>query len=255
MGGLSDHAARPHAGAAPATLTALAVLVALAVGCSFDASTRDDFVRDVPLPDAGSCASEALAWRATTVTVEMPAGLAVFQPFIDDAVDTDNLNFLIAQSGEDFVFDESPWPLQIGDADARGGCYAMSEADPPALTSATVDVAAGDARPLETPADLTFTVIARLPFAVPVPLTAARLTAVVRSDGSALESGVAEGVITAEVASMALIDLQSDGDPANDTPLISFLGDPDTDLDGDGIVDDFAARFLFESTPASLVQP
>ncbi len=234
----------------------LASLIPVAVGaCTLSVSERSEFDRDVPLPDAGPCSSQAVVWRATSVVVEKPEGLVAFQTLLTQAANSDNLNFMIAQSGPDLDFDAPMWPLRMGDGEpGAGGCYAFSTGYPAAETSVTVNAAGGatsfstEGTPVEDPdSDPQFVVVARLPFAVPLPLRVAQVSAEVSSDRQSLEQGRVEAVILGEVAAVTFLDLQSDGDPANDQPLSNFLGDPDIDHDGDMIVDDYAAVFEFTS--------
>ncbi len=233
----------------------LASVLALSA-CKLDVSDRDDFRRDVPIADAGACTSEDWAWRADYVQAELPAGLAGFQVLLNSAVAADNLNFVIAQNGETFVFEESPWALKMGSAEpAGGGCYTFSEVYAPISAEAVVESGGGGTWTFETPGDLEFTIEAKLPFVTPLPLTQTRLTAVMSSDAQNIREGLVEGVILGEIASATLLDLQSDGDPNNDTPLANFLGEPDRDIDGDAVVDDFTAIFHFESIRVGLNRP
>ncbi|MCP4249205.1 MAG: hypothetical protein GY778_19350, partial [bacterium] len=132
------------------------------------------------------------------------------------------------------------------------GCYDFSPLYPPVSTEAVVELGGGETRIIETPGDLEFTIEARLPFVTPLPLTQTRLLATVSNDAQSLREGLVEGVILGEVAAVTMLDLQQDGDPNNDTPLASFLGTPDRDVDGDAVVDDFTAIFHFESIRAGL---
>lgn len=237
----------------PAVASILVVGCALtASGCQLVVSERAAFDRDVPIPDAGPCPGDAVTWRATTVTVERPEGLMAFQLLLNQATNSDNLNFIIGQQGPDFDFDATPWSLRIGDGEpTAGGCYALSAEHPAALTEATVDLT-GDTRPFVTADDVEFTVVAKLPFAVPLPLTSVEVSAEMTTDRQELMQGRVEGLILGEVATTTLLDLQSDGNPANDQPLSNFLGDPDVDQDGDKIVDDYTAAFDFISVRVGL---
>lgn len=221
--------------------------------CSLQLSERSDFTRDVPAIEPGACRTEVLTWRATEVLVEAPEGLVAFQSLLSEAAGSDNLNFIITQASDELQPDLSPWPLAIGTADALGGgCYAPIPDFPMTPASAEVDTS-GAERPFSA-ADLTFTVVAKLPFDVPLPLTAATVSAVADSQRENLRDGRVEGVILGEIAAATLLDLRGDGDPANFVPLTSFLGDTDLDVDGDGVVDDYSAAFGFSSEPVGLLE-
>lgn len=239
---------------AAAAILGLPLVLSLATaGCELQYSERSEFRRDVPLPDPGACGPVGLAWRAVSVTVEAPDGIAAFQPLLTEATDNDNLNFMVAQTDEPLIVDESPWPLQIGNADSLGGgCYTAVPEYPLAQASAEVELD-GPERPFAA-TDLEFTVVAKLPFEVPLPLTATRVAATSDSELESLTDGRIDGVILGEVAGSTLLDLQEDGDPANDLPLTNFLGTADLDIDGDGVFDDYTAAVAFESERVGLTR-
>lgn len=232
---------------------ALALGATLLAGCTLEYSERSDFQRDVPAPDPDACRNDALTWRATSILVDAPSGLAAFQSLLTSATDSGNLNFVITQAEEELLLDQSPWALSIGTADALGGgCYAPSPDYPLSPAIATVDVS-GAERPLSA-TDLAFVVVAKLPFATPLPLTDTEVSAIADSEQEHLIEGRVEGVILGEVAATILLDLTDDGNPDNDLPLTNFLGDPDIDVDGDGVIDDFSASIGFESERVGLLQ-
>jgi hypothetical protein len=241
-------------GPATASLTALAV-AGVAAACDFQAPTRADFTRDVPLV-GGNTLSEAVAWRATSFVLHRPTGLANFQALLDDALASDNMNFLIAETGTSTDFTAFQWPLQIGNGDtAAPGQYQLSPRYPPAADLVTV-ASAGDRKALASASSLHFTLAARTITLVPIPLTSAQVIADVSADLQRLEAGTLRAVIQFEEASNALLDLQNDGDMSNDTPLSEFL-DPsaaDADQDGDGRADDWQFEADFASQRAQLVE-
>jgi hypothetical protein len=229
----------------------------LGPACQFEAPIRSDFAREVPLPDATFAdvvASPATAWRATSYLIDKPNGLKNFQATITTpAVNMEGLNFIIAEDGGDLA--SANWAVRLGTGDRIApGRFRMSTKYPPAVNQAAVDGAPGSARAFATTELLTVVVAAYVPYEVPNPLVDVAVTATVAADDATLMEGRITGTITGESAAITLLDLQNDGDPKNDPPLLNFLGSPDLDLDGDGTKDDFAYEARFESSLTELLQ-
>ncbi len=243
----------------------LSILLAqLWTGCDPRTSHRSDFQRQVTPPDAaadapladaalqdGSAdampASPVVAFRATRFEVALPDGLAAFQDVLTSpAVMRGGLNFLVASTQVEL---EGPSPvLRIGSADPLPpDQYVFSTRFRPATVPASLMGGT-----LHTSAAFHFTLLVRLPYDVVVPIVAASLTGMLSADGTQLE-GTLEGTVLAEDAATSLIDTQNDQNPANDTPLLNFLGTPDTDADGDGVRDDFHLVVRISSARVALV--
>lgn len=205
--------------------------------CDYQVSTRSDFSRDVPLPDAGAGAP---AWRATALTLAQPEGLRSFQSvLIDPAIEGFGLNLVLQR------IDGS---LRVGTAARTGSEQYTYRADrPPAVALATES-----AGRIEAAQPLAFQLVITSPYGVDLPLADVHIGATILDDGRRLGEGTATGTITGEAASLVRVDLQQDGNPANDIPLTVFLGTATGDLDGDGVLDDYPFSASFEAGPVTV---
>ncbi len=250
-------------------LVCLGLAAALSGGCEFPTSSRNDFKRTVTIPpdaappadapvappgDGGATpdaapAMKLVAFRASVFTIERPDGLVDFQDsHITPAVLRNGLNFMVVTT-EAALMAGGELPLQLGSADPRGAVFAPIAQYPLGKTMGRL--AADQTLTSDPPVD--FVVLARLPFASPVSISGGKITAHLGADRT-LTDGLITGVVRGDVAATTLLDLQSDNDPSNDTPLINLLGNADVDTDGDGTPDSFSLRVHFTSSVVEFVQ-
>lgn len=232
----------------------VAVIWAASAACHLEAPTRADFTRDVPPADASPDAYvlQIEVWRATTLQVSSPSGLAGFQSFVTGAVRNNNLNFLVAAEEPDASADAT-WAGYVGDGEHAGDDrFRWTGGDvPPAAAEIEFTLAS---RRLTTSGALDFTLLIRIPAPIAIPIASATVGATLSEDEQSLTGGNLDGFVLGEVATVTLVDLQGDGDPSNDVLLSSLLGSPTADLDGDAQKDDYVLTAVFESESVELVE-